>query len=203
MTKLKIMQPFMWLLLSFTLISTTTIAQNWDIDLLKKINPSQPTSSYWKVASSSVYWVPATGLLATFLVGTINHDKQLQKQTYKALISIAVSTTVSEILKVSINKTRPSYAYPNDIFQSGGKGQRGKSFPSGHATLAFTYATTLSLQYKKWYVVVPAYLWAGSVGYSRMYLGKHYPSDVLVGAALGTLSGWLTYKLTNKLFKQK
>ena len=178
-------------------------AQNWDIDLLKKINPSQPNSGYWKTTSSSAYWVPATGIVASFIAGTIKHDKKLQVQSYKALLGIAISTIVSEIMKVSINRTRPAFAYPNDIVQGGGAGQMGKSFPSGHATLAFTYATTLSLEYKKWYVAVPAYVWAGTVSYSRMYLGRHYPSDVLMGAVLGTASGWLSYKLSKKLFKQK
>jgi len=51
--------------------------------------------------------------------------------------------------------------------------------------LAFATATTLSIPYKKWYVTVPAYVWASSVGYSGRYLGRHFPSDVLAGAAEG------------------
>ncbi|ULT24063.1 phosphatase PAP2 family protein [Sphingobacterium sp. E70] len=43
----------------------------------------------------------------------------------------------------------------------------------------------MSRAYSKWYVVAPSLLWAGSVGYSRMYLGVHYPTDVLAGAVLG------------------
>jgi undecaprenyl-diphosphatase len=49
----------------------------------------------------------------------------------------------------------------------------------------------LSRSYPKWYIAAPAYLWAGSVGYSRMYLGVHYPSDVFGGAVLGTTTSLL------------
>jgi undecaprenyl-diphosphatase len=61
------------------------------------------------------------------------------------------------------------------------------SFPSGHSTVAFTLATIVSHQYPK--LSVPLYLTAIGTGFSRVYLGKHYPSDVLAGAVLGTLIG--------------
>jgi undecaprenyl-diphosphatase len=61
----------------------------------------------------------------------------------------------------------------------------------------------LSIHFKKWYVIVPAYAWATSVGYSRMYLGEHYPTDVLVGAAIGTGSAYLSKWLYKKMFETK
>ena len=190
-----------YIVLSFYMLPC--FAQNWDIDLLKKINPDNPNSGYWKITSSSAYWLPASGVVATFLSGTIKHDKQLQIKSYQALIGIGVDVIASEIIKVAVNRTRPAYAYPDDITEATPKNSSDHSFPSGHTSLAFNYATTVSLQFKKWYVVVPAYAWAGSVGYSRLYRGKHYPSDVFVGAVLGTASSWLSYKLSEKLFAQK
>ncbi|MEQ1900770.1 MAG: phosphatase PAP2 family protein [Devosia sp.] len=60
-----------------------------------------------------------------------------------------------------------------------------QSFPSGHATTAFALATVLSFLSPRWRV--PVFMVAALVGVSRVVLGMHYPSDVLGGAALGTL----------------
>ena len=60
------------------------------------------------------------------------------------------------------------------------------SFPSGHAATSFAMATSLSLSFPEWYVIAPSMLWAASVSVSRAWLGVHYPTDIAVGAALGT-----------------
>jgi undecaprenyl-diphosphatase len=66
------------------------------------------------------------------------------------------------------------------------------SFPSGHTSIAFSMATILGHQYPKWRV--PLYVGAGLVGLSRIYLGRHYASDVLMGAAVGTISGTVVWR---------
>jgi undecaprenyl-diphosphatase len=77
------------------------------------------------------------------------------------------------------------------------------SFPSGHTSSAFQWATGCALACPKWYVVVPAYAYACGIGYSRMYLGVHYPSDVLAGALVGGGSAVLSQFLTQKLLQRK
>ena len=76
------------------------------------------------------------------------------------------------------------------------------SFPSGHTSTAFSMATSISFQNKKWYIVLPAYLWATTVGYSRLYLGVHYPSDVFAGALIGVgsvyINNWLQHQIIGK-----
>lgn len=73
-----------------------------------------------------------------------------------------------------------------------------KSFPSGHATLAFAAATTMYRRYG-WRWGVPAYAIATVVGVARVAARKHHWWDVVAGAAIGTGSGWLvTHPLNNR-----
>jgi membrane-associated phospholipid phosphatase len=176
-------------------------SQNLDIDILKAINPKFPNSVYWEQTSASAYWVPGIIIIGSFGYGLLKKNEQIRQNGYELLINIAVSQLITEAIKISVNRERPAERYPNKIFAN--SPTHGYSFPSGHTSLAFATATTLALDYKKWYIVVPAYLWAGSVAYSRMYLGVHYPSDVLGGIIIGIGSGYLSHWLTKKLFQDK
>lgn len=100
-----------------------------------------------------------------------------------------VNGALTYSLKVAVNRPRPAAADPTLIAL---EDVRIHSFPSGHTSSAFALATSISLDHPKWYVITPAYLYATLVGYSRCYLGVHYPSDVIAGALLGTGSAWLS-----------
>ncbi len=65
------------------------------------------------------------------------------------------------------------------------------SFPSGHTFASFASATALFLYHKK--LGIAAYLLAGIIAFTRLYLYVHFPSDVLAGMLLGILSGWIAY----------
>ena len=79
----------------------------------------------------------------------------------------------------------------------------GKSFPSSHAANHFSLAVFSSMtvgKFAKW--LTPAWLvWAAVVSYSQVYVGVHYPLDVLVGGTLGACIGWMTGKYFNKKFE--
>lgn len=68
-------------------------------------------------------------------------------------------------------------------------------FVSSHATNSF-YVALFSLLFirKRWFTILMV-LWASVVGYSRIYLGVHYPGDVICGSLLGALIGWIIYRL--------
>lgn len=120
------------------------------------------------------------GLLAG---GVIGKDKQMRQNALYVASSSAVNALATLLIKKIVKRPRPFLANVKirAVYQPAQY-----SFPSGHTSTAFTTATALSQVYPKWYVVVPSYLWAGSVGYSRLYLGVHYPTDVAAGALLGT-----------------
>jgi membrane-associated phospholipid phosphatase len=189
----------MLVVLSLWAVPKKPYAQNWDIDILKSINPQHPASAYWKSTSSSAYYLSGTAALGLLVYGFADNNSQVKKNSAELFITYGISTIVSESLKFTFNRARPADRYPDVIFVS--SPVHGKSFPSGHTTLAFSTATTFALDFPKWYVIVPAYLWAGSVGYSRLYLGKHYPTDVLGGAFIGIGSGYLSHWLTSQIFK--
>jgi undecaprenyl-diphosphatase len=116
--------------------------------------------------------------------------------------SLAINTAITQGLKYTVNRERPYTQYPS-VITPYDNSQTNQSFPSGHTSTAFALATTLSLQNKQWHIIIPAYAWATSVGYSRLYLGEHYPTDVLAGAFIGAGSAWLSHWLTQKYFIRK
>lgn len=130
-------------------------AQNWDINFVRKVNPVHPNSFIWKGASASVYPISFATPVSTFIVGEVKKDKRIKIDAYENVGSLAICAILSEGLKRSIDKQRPFQKYYG-IYPN--KYTDGKSFPSGHTAFAFATATTLSLQYKKWYVIAPAYV---------------------------------------------
>ncbi len=177
-------------------------AQNWDINLLKQINPSNPNSSTWKNISSTSEPLCVAAPIGMFAVSLINHDQNLKKNSFKLAESIVITAAITEVMKITINRDRPFIKYPLDVFPNQ-IDELGKSMPSAHTALAFTTATSIYLAYPKWYVALPAFTWATAVGYSRMYLGQHYPSDVLMGAIVGGGSACLTNWLNKKFIEKK
>lgn len=132
------------------------------------------------------------------IAGLIRHDEKMINCAGQIVVASAINLGATLALKYSINRDRPFLTYP-DIINKANEGS--PSFPSGHTSSAFATATSLSLNFPKWYVIVPSYLWAGTVGYSRMYLGVHYPGDVLGGMITGAGSAFLTFKLNKWLQK--
>ncbi|MBI3882872.1 MAG: phosphatase PAP2 family protein [Sphingobacteriales bacterium] len=187
-----------YLFFLFYFVSSCCFAQNIDIDILRSINKHETgfQNDFFKAETQSVTVFNIGAPAAMFTVGLIKHDKQLQKNAAYTVGAFLVSTIATQGLKHIIKRERPFNEYTDIVKRDEGGGY---SFPSGHTSAAFCTATSLSIYFPKWYVIVPAYVWAGSVGYARMYQGVHYPSDVLTGAIIGAGSAWLSYQLQRKL----
>lgn len=176
-------------------------AQNLDVRLFRTINNAHSPFSddFFALQSNSVK--PLTiGVTSGFLLtGLLRKDRATEHTGVLLAATAVVNYGVTHALKAGFNRKRPYEALANVHTPEGFEGTR--SFPSGHTSTAFATATMLSLQYPKWYVWVPAYTWAGLVGYSRMALGVHYPSDVLVGALVGAGSAILVFQLRKTILK--
>lgn len=173
------------LLLLFLFANNCIQAQNADINLLKRINANQKplSTSIFKFTSNSAYFIPFAYPAISFTVGKFNKDNPLVRESFFSAVSLTAASLMSYSIKIATKRPRPYDKYPNVLTIE--KPSKTYSFPSGHTTVAFCTATSMTLYYQKWYVAVPAYAWACSVAYSRMYLGKHYPSDLIGGIILG------------------
>ncbi len=100
-----------------------------------------------------------------------------QKAAQHAYLGLFLNCASVIPLKYIVNRRRPCGEH--DHWDA--------SFPSGHTAFVFTQAYILSHHYPK--ATVPVFAFASAVGLSRVYIKKHYPSDVLAGAVLGILTG--------------
>jgi membrane-associated phospholipid phosphatase len=182
------------------LITESTYSQNPDIRILRAVNSSRnlPSDNFFRFVSNSDGWLVVGIPVAIGSAGFIKHDKSLVRNGCVILTSVALSGGITVIMKYTIKRDRPFITYP-DITKKSAAGS--PSFPSGHTSGAFALATSLSLTYPKWYVIAASYTWAGTVAFSRIDLGVHYPSDILAGALVGTGSAWLTHVVNKKLTK--
>jgi membrane-associated phospholipid phosphatase len=184
------------------LIPVSLFSQNIDIEWLRKINsPEAPSDGFFRAVSNSNIYV-ITGVPVTMaIVGLAKHDNDILRNAAVMAAGTAVTYGIVFGLKETVKRDRPFVAYPEPdiINKSGHDFSDSYSFPSGHASTAFATATSLSLDYPKWYVIVPSYLFAGTVAYSRMDLGVHYPSDVLIGALIGSGCAYLSHVVNKKL----
>ena len=186
----------------FTFFQPAVRAQRLNLDqrILISImeNRTPGGERFFKGVSNSTHLVTALIPVSVVAAGLVSNDKPILVKGLYMTASVATSCLVTQALKQSFDRRRPYIKHPGIVPVGGGSSS--PSFPSGHTSAAFSAATSLTIAFPKWYVAVPAYTWAATVGYSRMYLGVHYPSDVLAGAVIGAGSAWLMHKANKWLF---
>lgn len=181
------------------MMQSRLFAQNVEVDILQAIhNTRTPTGTIiMKGFSTSAYAFSIAVPLVELTLGLAARNRNYTISGVQASAGIVLAMGLSTGLKYIIGRPRPYDRY--SAFITPLQLESTYSLPSGHSVSAFATATTLALQYRKWYVAVPAFLWAGTVAYSRMYLGVHYPTDIVAGMLLGIGTAYFTYKMQQKL----
>jgi undecaprenyl-diphosphatase len=121
-----------------------------------------------------------------------------------AAVALSISGVSNSVIKHYVGRPRPPAYFlsshaettPEDgrpyVVHVVGKSLRDHSFPSGHAQMAFALATLVVLVFGRRFW--PVFLVATAVAYSRVYLGVHFPLDVLAAACLGSTIVFLTWR---------
>jgi len=119
-------------------------------------------------------------LLAMIVFG----KEKIRVAGIEGLTSLSVSQIFVQVLKRSLQRERPYNILKN--INTFGINLRDYSFPSGHTTASFSIATTMTLNFPSISVILV--ILALTIGISRMYLGVHYPTDVIAGIVIGISS---------------
>ena len=148
-------------------------------------------------------FVVGTGV---YLIGRAELNRRVESVGLHSLESILLADILGGGIKMLVGRQRPFYDIRNPYnFQlwRGFSGDQYRSFPSGHTITAFAFASTVTREsqfwwpHSAWYVGTVFYGGASLVGLSRIYNNQHWASDVMAGAALGTIVGIKVVKYTH------
>jgi undecaprenyl-diphosphatase len=178
--------------------------EQWDTYLFLKINTvwTNPVLDsiypWWRDANA---WIPLYLFLLVFVL--LNFKKKALPWILFAVLTLVLTDQLnSTYIKSWVGRLRPC-SDPNfmghvRLLLNNCSG--GFSFPSSHAVNHFGFAMfvflTLRPIFKKWGYLL--FLWAGSIVYGQVYVGVHYPVDVVCGSLLGCLLGYIMATIFNK-----
>ncbi len=191
------------LIITLLCVCSNTEAQTKEAKWLHNINSwgGEKFTNYNKFVSNSEAYILVGVPLGMGIYDLITKDRDHFNKTLTLTASLVGVYAIQTSVKHLIKRDRPFVKYPGYIVNK--VEEDGYSFPSNHTGGAFALATSLSLEYPKWYIIAPSYLWASAVGFSRLQLGVHYPSDVVAGAVIGSATSWACFALKNYIIKRQ
>ena len=136
-----------------------------------------------------------------YIGGRLMKDERLAGTSLTAAKAFIVSSLGTQVMKQLAHRHRPFQdSIPNHAIWDGPLSNiKYTSFPSGHSTAAFSLATVFALEYRSTvWVPVLAYTLATGTAVSRLYNNKHWTSDVLIGSAIGIITGRFMWKQCKK-----
>jgi undecaprenyl-diphosphatase len=175
--------------------------QELDVNLFVYLNSlgSETYDKLWLIITNQVNWIPLFLLLFYFIYKKIG-----KRQTLFLLLFIAILITCTDQLtnavKYSVQRLRPCNNPDINSFIRIVQSRQSFSFFSGHAANTMAVATFLYLLLNKHFKYFGLlFLWPLVFAYSRIYLGLHYPLDILCGYLAGATMGFLIFKIYQKV----
>jgi undecaprenyl-diphosphatase len=175
---------------------------DFDKSLLVCINSfkSDFFDDFFFIFSGQLVWLLTASVIIGILI--INQKKDFVFVVLALVFLIAISDQISSgIIKKLVERQRPTHeptleGMVNIVHNCRGGGF---SFVSSHAANGFAFATFSALLVKNRIYSITLLIWAFFTGYSRLYLGVHYPLDVLGGSIVGIGTGFLVYFILKKV----
>lgn len=173
-------------------------------------DPGTQENRFLKTAASGLRVMAVPGSLlagiGVYAIGRADGQRRVQALGLHSVESIVLATTVGTGIKLVTGRARPHIDIDNPYdFQllRGFSKEKYRSFPSGHSINAFAFASTVTREtqfwwpHSVWYVGTVMYGGATLMGVSRIYNNQHWASDVIAGAAIGTVIGLNVVKYTH------
>ncbi len=156
---------------------------------------SETFDVYWAFLTSQINWIPFF-LLILYLVVKNNHWKAVLLIVLFIGLTVLITNETTDFFKESFERLRPN----NEPLLEGKiralKDPQSFSFISGHASNSIAVITFIYLLFRnKYRWVCLFFIWPLIFGYSRIYLGVHYPTDILAGYVWGNLMGIFVFRL--------
>ena len=175
----------------------------YDKDLLVYLNGlgTENWDSIWLLITNQLSWIPLYLLFLYLIFRSFGWKKGLGLLLLTALM-VTFSDQFTVFIKNYFERLRPNRDPSiNEIIRIL-KNNSSFSFVSGHATTSTAVTLLMHLILKKYYPYTGLFfIWPLLFSYSRVYLGVHFPIDVLTGALLGLLIGYSFFKLSFRLLK--
>ena len=177
-----------------------------DVKLFRGINNNRNGFSNTIIPITDKSVLPVSIVLPLGLAGVSRYNKNYYDENSAVLMMLSEATGlgITAGLKQLAKRDRPFVSLKDVYYRKDNSPTDRYSFPSGHTTTAFSIATSLTLRYPdKPAVIAVSYLYATVIGYGRIYLGVHYPSDVFAGMLIGSGSAALVYAFRKEIIDFK